>query len=50
VLSEQRSGTLITWSATFDPRIPFTGPLLARAYRRLIGSFARRLAAYAEQA
>jgi hypothetical protein len=42
-------GTLITWSATFEPRIPGTGRFLEGTYRRLIGSFARRLAAYAEQ-
>jgi hypothetical protein len=42
------AGTSITWSATFDPRIPGTGRLLERFYRMLIGSFARRLAAYAE--
>jgi polyketide cyclase/dehydrase/lipid transport protein len=49
VLAAEGGGTLITWSATFDPRIPFSGPLLVRTYRRLIGSFARRLAAYAEK-
>ncbi len=42
-------GTLITWSAAFEPRIPGTGRLLEGIYRRLIGSVARRLAAYAER-
>jgi uncharacterized protein YndB with AHSA1/START domain len=49
VLAADGDGTLITWSATFEPRIPGTGYLLERFYRMLIGSFARRLAAYAEQ-
>jgi hypothetical protein len=40
---------LIAWSGTFEPLIPGTGRLLVRVYRMLIGSFARRLAAYAEQ-
>lgn len=48
-LSPDEDGTSITWSATFEPRIPGSGRLLVGTYRRLIGSFARRLAAYAEQ-
>jgi uncharacterized protein YndB with AHSA1/START domain len=48
-LTPDGNGTLITWSATFEPSIPGTGRLLEGFYRRLIGSFARRLAAYAEQ-
>jgi uncharacterized protein YndB with AHSA1/START domain len=43
------TGTRITWGATFDPLVPGTGPLLNAFYRRLIGGFARRLAAYAEK-
>ena len=50
VLAPDGTGTLITWSATFEARIPGTGRLLEGFYRRLIGSFARRLATYAEQA
>ena len=49
-LTPDGAGTLITWSATFEARIPGTGRLLEVFYRRLIGSFARRLATYAEQA
>jgi uncharacterized protein YndB with AHSA1/START domain len=49
LLSPDEDGTSITWSATFEPRIPGTGRVLVATYRRLIGSFARRLAAYAEQ-
>ena len=41
-------GTVITWGATFEPLIPGSGVLLAAVYRRMIGGFARRLAAYAE--
>jgi uncharacterized protein YndB with AHSA1/START domain len=48
-LTPDGGGTLITWSATFEPRIPGTGRLLERVYRALIGSFAHRLARYAEQ-
>lgn len=47
VLTPDGDGTLIRWSATFEPRIPGTGRLLEGTYRRLIGSFARRLAEYA---
>ena len=47
-LAPEGGGTFITWSATFEPRIPGSGRLLERVYRTLIGSFARRLAAYAE--
>ena len=48
-LEPDGGGTVIAWSATFEPRIPGTGHLLERVYRTLIGSVARRLAAYAEQ-
>ena len=46
-LTPDGAGTLITWGATFDPMVPGTGRLLSAIYRRLIGSFARRVAAYA---
>jgi hypothetical protein len=42
-------GTLITWKATFEPRIPGTGGMLAAFYRRRIGGLARGLAKYAEE-
>ena len=48
-LAPYRDGTSITWAATFEPRIPGTGRLLERTYERLVGSFARRLATYAER-
>lgn len=48
-LSADGDGTLIQWSGTFEPLVPGTGRALEVFYRRLIGSFARRLAAYAEQ-
>jgi uncharacterized protein YndB with AHSA1/START domain len=40
-------GTHISWRATFDPRIPGTGPLLRRYLGAIVGGFTRRLAAYA---
>ncbi len=46
-LTPDGAGTLIRWGATFDPVVPGTGRLLSAMYRRLIGSFARRVAAYA---
>ena len=48
-LTPDRGGTSITWRASFDPAIPGTGAMLAAFYKRLIGGFARRLAAYAER-
>jgi uncharacterized protein YndB with AHSA1/START domain len=42
-------GTRITWRATFDPVVPGTGPLVSAVFRRIIGGFARRLAAYASR-
>jgi hypothetical protein len=47
-LTPDGSGTKIRWGATFEPKIPGTGGLLVAFYKRLIGSFARRLARYAE--
>jgi hypothetical protein len=49
LLTADGPGTLITWSGTFDPLVPGTGRALERIYRRLIGSFARRLASDAER-
>ena len=42
------TGTRITWGATFDPLIPGTGGVLNAFYKWLIGSLAKRVAAYAE--
>ena len=47
-IRREGDGTLITWGATFEPLIPGTGRLLAAVYRRMIGGFAHRVAAYAE--
>jgi hypothetical protein len=47
-LTPEGDGTLIRWSATFAPLVPGTGRALEAFYRRLIGSFARRLARYAD--
>lgn len=46
-LTPDGPGTRITWRGTFEPVIPGTGPALAAMYHRLLGWFARRLAAYA---
>jgi hypothetical protein len=48
-LTPDGDGTLITWSAEFDPRIPGTGAVMTAVFRRLLGGFARRVAAYAER-
>jgi len=42
-------GTRIRWSGGFEPLVPFTGGLMLAFTRRLIGSYARRLAAAAAQ-
>jgi uncharacterized protein YndB with AHSA1/START domain len=42
-------GTRITWSGSFRPPLPGTGPLMLLGFKRLVGGFARRLAARAEQ-
>lgn len=41
-------GTRISWSGSFTPPFPGTGPLMLVGFRRLVGGFARRLAARAE--
>jgi uncharacterized protein YndB with AHSA1/START domain len=46
-LTPDGAGTRIVWGATFEPLVPGTGRLLCAVYRRLIGSFARRVARYA---
>jgi len=48
-LTPDGNGTLIRWGGTFEPIVPGTGPVLAGFYRGMIGSFARRLAGYAER-
>jgi uncharacterized protein YndB with AHSA1/START domain len=46
-LEPDGDGTRIRWRATFEPKLPGTGALLERFLRLTLGSFARRLAAYA---
>jgi uncharacterized protein YndB with AHSA1/START domain len=46
-LAPDGHGTRITWSASFEPRLPGSGRLLAAAYRSIVAGFARRLAAHA---
>ena len=41
-------GTLIRWSGSFRPPLPGTGGLMRHGLSRLVGGFARRLAAHAE--
>ena len=49
LVSDDRGGTNITWLGTFDPLVPGTGRVLVAIYGRLIGGFARKVAAYAEK-
>jgi uncharacterized protein YndB with AHSA1/START domain len=43
------SGTVIRWSAAFEPKVPGTGALLAEVLRRVILGYATRAAAEAER-
>lgn len=47
VLAPDGSGTTISWSATFDTKIPFTGRLMVAVVTRMIGGFASGAAAHA---
>jgi hypothetical protein len=49
ILTPVGSGTLITWSATFDEKIPGTGHLMVLVLKRLISRFASGAARYADQ-
>jgi uncharacterized protein YndB with AHSA1/START domain len=40
-------GTLITWTATFDPLIPGTGKLVIAFFRRIVTTFANGLGDFA---
>ena len=46
-LTPDGSGTTITWSGRFEPRIPGTGVVFEAFFRRVVGGFAKRLAATA---
>jgi hypothetical protein len=48
-LMPEGSGTLITWSATFDEKIPGTGHLMVLVLTRLISRFASGAAGYADR-
>jgi uncharacterized protein YndB with AHSA1/START domain len=41
--------TVIQWSASFDPKLPGTGPLLRVGLGAIIGRFAKRAAKYAAE-
>ncbi len=43
------AGTLVSWQATFDPRLPGTGHLLVLVLNRMLGAFATGVARYADQ-
>jgi uncharacterized protein YndB with AHSA1/START domain len=43
------SGTVITWTATFDPLVPGTGRLMVLILGRMLGSFATGAARHAER-
>jgi len=43
------TGTVITWSATFDEQIPGTGRLMVLVLGRLVGRFATAAARFADQ-
>jgi hypothetical protein len=44
----QGACTFITWSGTFEAKVPGTGRILETALRLLMGRFARNVARYAE--
>ncbi len=43
------ASTVITWSGTFDPIVPGSGPVLRRVLMGLIGRFATNAAHYADR-
>jgi hypothetical protein len=49
-LAPEKDGTLISWSATFDPKIPGTGRVMRGVLRRMLRGFAVAVAGYAEEA
>ncbi len=48
VLEPDGSGTLVSWSGTFDTKIPGTGHLLTLVLRAMMGRFATAAARFAE--
>jgi hypothetical protein len=48
-LAPDGDGTLITWSSTFDAKVPGTGRLMAAVLRRMINGFASSVARFADQ-
>jgi len=48
-LTPDEGGTLITWSSTFDAKIPGTGRLMVAVLRRMINGFASSVARYADE-
>ena len=49
LLEPAEGGSAITWSATFDEKIPGTGPLMEAVMRRLLGRFVAGVTSYADR-
>jgi hypothetical protein len=49
ILTPEGDGTRISWSATFDEKIPATGRLMVVALEKTIARFAKSVALYADQ-
>jgi len=53
VLDEERSGddvvTVLTWSSSFSPKLPFTGALLQRVMSRAVDRFAEGIKRESEE-
>jgi hypothetical protein len=49
-LTPENDGTLVSWSATFDPKIPGTARVMRVVLRRMLHGFAVAVAGYAERA
>lgn len=49
-LASENDGALVSWSATFDPKIPGTGRVMRAVLRRMLRGFAVGVAGYAERA
>jgi len=47
-LTPQRGGTAIHWTASFDPKVPGSGPIVRRFFKTTITGVAKRLAKHAE--
>lgn len=48
--ADDRGGSVVTWSASFDDKVPVGGALVRMVLEAVIGRFVRRLCAHAAQA